>query len=465
MSAISLDEPQRVVEPAHPPMYVETVLRLFHKGATAQLQRIIGKLLPADMAQVIHASNDLEDAAELFDLVTEPLQAAKTLKELSEEYQSHIMSTCTLERAVGILEKMPPDTRSDIIGMLSPEVGDHLMNALTRESQKEVQDLLQYLPDTAGSLMTSSFFTLPADTTASAAVQAVREQPSQEFMYYVYLVDDSQRLVGVSSIRQMLLCPASKLLRDVMETRVHRVNVDTPQEEAAKLVTRHGLMAIPVVNDQGVLRGIITVDDLIDVIQDADTDAMLKSKGVDVDSNLNILTQHILSVARTRIPWLAAPFLGGLLAAWVLGLFEGTMAKVIQLSFFMPMIFGMAGNVGSQAAMVAVRGLATGVIGIGDYVRLLIKESSVGLLVGAFYGLCLSTYAYLMFKSGELAFVVGISILSNITYAGVIAATLPLMLQRMGHDPAVGGGPYVLTTIDVLGVINYLIIAALVFGF
>lgn len=465
MGMIAVDEPQRVAEPAHPPMYVETVLRLFHKGATAQLERIIGKLLPADMAQVIHSADDLEEAAELFELITDPGQAAATLKELSEEFQSHIISACTLDRAVAILENLPPDTRSDIIGMLSPEVGDHLMNALRRETQKEVQDLLQYLPDTAGSLMTSSFLAVPETTTASAAVQAVRDRPTQEFMHYVYVVDEHQRLVGVSSIRQVLLSPANRMIREVMEPRVHTVNVDTPQDEAAKLVTRYGLMAVPVVNDQGVLRGIITVDDLIHVIQEADTEAMLKSKGVDVDSNLNILTQSLISVARTRIPWLAAPFLGGLLAAWVLGIFEGTMAKVIQLSFFMPMIFGMAGNVGSQAAVVAVRGLATGVIQVGDYVKLLIKETSVGLLVGVFYGICLSVYAVLVFQSTTLAFVVGISILSNITYAGIIAATLPLLLQRLGYDPAVGGGPYVLTTIDVLGVINYLVIAALVYGF
>jgi magnesium transporter len=226
MSMISVDEPQRVAEPAHPPMYVETVLRLYHKGATTQLERIIAKLLPADIAQVIHSADDLEEAADLFEMITDPAQAARTLKELSEEYQSHIISVCTLDRAVAILENLPPDTRSDIIGMLSPEVGDHLMNALRRETQKEVQDLLQYLPETAGSLMTSSFFTLPETTTASAAVQAVREQPNQEFMYYVYVVDENQRLVGVSSIRQMLLSPANKLIRDVMETRLHTVNVD-----------------------------------------------------------------------------------------------------------------------------------------------------------------------------------------------------------------------------------------------
>lgn len=465
MSMIVVDEPQKVTDANHPPMYVETIRRLYQKGATAQLTRIMGKLLPADIALVINSSDDEDEAMDLFELITDPQQAGKTLKELNEDFQIHIISVCTLERAVPILESLPPDTRSLIIGQLPPEVGDHLMNALGKQTQKEVQDLLQYLPNTAGNLMTSQFFALAETTTAQEAIEAVRVLPSQEFVFYVYVLDEHQRLIGVSSLRQLLLSPANKLVRDIMDPRVQTVNVDTPQEEAAKLVTKQGLMAIPVVNDQGVLRGIITVDDLIDVIQDADTQDMLKTAGVDVEHKLSIMAQPFLNVARTRLPWLAAPFLGGLLAAWVLGLFEGTMAKVIQLSFFMPMIFGMAGNVGSQTAVVAVRGLATGVIKVSDYIRLLFKETKVGLLVGAFYGICLAAYAWLVFKSETLAFVVGTSILSNITYAGVIASTLPIMIQRMGRDPAIGGGPYVLTSIDVLGVINYLVIAALVYGF
>ncbi|MBF0428748.1 MAG: magnesium transporter, partial [Magnetococcales bacterium] len=336
--------------------------------------------------------------------------------------------------------------------------------ALNRETQQEVQNLLQYLPDTAGNLMTSQFFAIQETATAKEVLEALRGLPYHEFVFYVYVLDENQRLTGVSSLRKMLLSPGDKLVRDIMEERVHTVNVDTPQEEAAKLVTEMDLMAIPVINDQGVLRGIITVDDMIHVIQDADTQSMLKAVGVDSEHKLSIMSQPITSVAKTRIPWLAAPFLGGLLAAWILGAFEDTMSKVIQLSFFMPMIFGMAGNVGSQTAVVAVRGLATGAIKVSDYYALLFKETQTGLLIGCFYGLCLSGYALLVFKSTILAFVVGISILSNITYAGVIASSLPLLLQKLGHDPAVGGGPYVLTTVDVLGVINYLLIATLVYG-
>ncbi|MEO5333734.1 MAG: magnesium transporter [Magnetococcus sp. YQC-5] len=465
MSMIMVDESQNTIETNHSPMYVETIRRLYRKGANAQLSRIISKLLPGDIAMVINTTDDLDEATDIFNLITNLKQAGETLKDLREDCQIHIISICTLDRAVPILENLPPDTRSHIISKLNPEVGSHLMNALGHKTQQEVQNLLQYLPDTAGKLMTSEFFAIQETATARESLEALRGLPFHEFVFYVYVLDEHQRLTGVSSLRKLLLSPGDRQVKDIMDERVHTVNVDTPQEDAAKLVTEHNLMAIPVVNDQGMLRGIITVDDLIHVIQDADTQAMMKSVGADSDHTLSIMSEPVTSVARNRLPWLAAPFLGGLFAAWILGAFEGTMSKVIQLSFFMPMIFGMAGNVGSQTAVVAVRGLATGVIKVSDYVALLFKETKTGMLIGLFYGLCLSGYALVVFKSSTLAFVVGISILSNITYAGIIASSLPLLLQKLGHDPAIGGGPYVLTTVDVLGVINYLVIASLVYGF
>lgn len=463
MSMIVVDEPKNSVETNHSPRYVETIRRLYFKGANEQLSRIIGKLLPGDIVMVINASEDMDEAADIFNLIADPKQAGETLKALQEDFQHHIISVCTQDRAVSILESLPPDTRSQIISLLSPEAAALVMNALDHETQKEVQDLLQYLPNTAGNLMTSQFFAIQESATAGEAMEALRGFPYHEFVFYVYILDSEQRLTGVSSLRKLLLSSGSALVKNIMEQQVHAVNVDTPQEEAAKLVTQYDLMAIPVVNDQGLLRGIITVDDLIHVIQDADTESMMRAVGVDSEHKLSIITQGITSVARTRLPWLAAPFVGGLFAAWILGRFENTMAQVIQLSFFMPMIFGMAGNVGSQTAVVAVRGLATGVITVNDYFALLFKEAKTGLLIGCFYGLCLSAYALVVFKSSILAFVVGISILSNITYAGIIASSLPLLLQKLGHDPAIGGGPYVLTTVDVLGVINYLIIATVVY--
>jgi len=463
MSSLALDEIDEE-DQEEPPLYAEAIYRLYNKGATGPLTRIIGRLLPADIAQVINSARDPKEAMDLFELVTDPKEAGATIKEVDEELQHHILNHLPVETAVPILESLPPDTRSQLIGSLSPILGERLMSAMRLDTKEEVEELLQYLPETAGSLMNSRFFAVLESSTAGDCILALRGLASYELVFYVYVYDEVNRLTGVTSLRQLILAPPDKPVKEIMNTRVHRVNVNTPQDEVAKEVTVHHLLAIPVVDDTGELCGIVTVDDLIHVIQDADTQAMIKqATGRSGDSKLNIMTKHFVEVARGRLPWLAVPFLGGLAAAYILSYFEHTMAAVIQLSFFMPMIFGMAGNVGSQAATVAVRGLATRTIHVRDWARLLFKEISVGMLIGGFYALCLSSYAYLVFDSSTLAFVVGISILSNITYAGVIAASLPLLIQRLGHDPAIGGGPYVLTAIDVLGVINYLFIATTVY--
>jgi len=393
--------------------------------------------------------------------------AAEVMATLTPQMLADVVREADTTRLAPILNQLPPDDLVDFIGKLDEELSAKVTSLLTKDSKEDLEDLLQYDPNSAGGIMTTDYFTMTDDSRVEQAVEAIRSRADMEdvgMVYYIYVTNNHGRLMGVVSLRQLLLAHPAKLLRDVMNPRIISARTSDSQETVAKLVDKYRLLAIPVVDDTGELCGIVTVDDLIHVIQDADTQAMIKqATGRSGDSKLNIMTKHFVEVARGRLPWLAVPFLGGLAAAYILSYFEHTMAAVIQLSFFMPMIFGMAGNVGSQAATVAVRGLATRTIHVRDWTRLLIKEISVGMLIGGFYALCLSSYAYLVFDSSTLAFVVGISILSNITYAGVIAARLPLLIQRLGHDPAIGGGPYVLTAIDVLGVINYLFIATTVY--
>ena len=459
---VSVEETTDTEAADAPPQYMEAIERLYRKGGIAQLAPIIDKLLPADIAGIIASARDNVEGKAIFALISSAKKAGLVLNELEEGQQKYILSTGSQERMVAILEELPADLRSRLISRLNSKTGERLMTGMGMEKQKEINTLLQYLPGTAGSIMSFRFLSLPESTPAAAAVQAVRALSSGEIIFYVYVVDDQQRLTGVTSLRHILLAQPDEMLRDFMNPRVFSVNTSTHQETVAQEVTRHGLLAMPVLDDRGVLRGIVSVDDVLHVIQDVATQAMLKKAGV--DPRFDIMATPFFAVARSRIPWLFMPFLGGLVAAFMLRQFEHTLSAVIQLSFFMPMIFGMAGNVGSQAATVAVRNLATGNIKVSQYFKLLIKEISVGLLIGGFYGLCLALYALFVFNSTTLAFTVGISILSNITYAGIIASSIPMLLQKMGADPAIGGGPYVLTAIDVLGVINYLLMATVIYG-
>ncbi|MEO5348202.1 MAG: magnesium transporter [Magnetococcus sp. YQC-3] len=460
MSAIVANEP--IAAAPKQLMYAETIHRLYRKGDAVPLGRIIEKLTPTDVAQVINSSLDPKEAMDLFLLINSPMQASLAIKDLSEEFQNYIFSHCDQKLASDILERMSPEARVRLINNLSSSVGNRLMESLQNTMQIDVKNMQSYQPNTAGSLMTSRFFTLPHTTTASQAARLVRELSAHTKVFYAYITDEQNRLVGVCSLRQLLLSNADRPIREIVDPDVYTVTPGTPQRDVAKKVTRNRLLAIPVVNDQGVMCGIITINELIHVIRAADTYSMQKIS--ELYAKLDVMSHPFHQIAFTRIPWLVAPFMGGLAAAFILSYYEHTLATVIQLSFFMPMIFGMAGNVSNQATTVAIRGLATGAIKVSDYLKLLAKEVSVGLLVGGFYGGCLSVYALAVFKSGTLAFVVGVSILSNIVYAGVIAASLPILLQKLGHDPAAGGGPYVLTAVDVLGVINYLIIATVTYG-
>ncbi|MBF0461453.1 MAG: magnesium transporter [Magnetococcales bacterium] len=460
--AVAVEETVDPEATDEPPLYMEAIERLYRKGGIAQLAPIIDKLLPADIAGIISSARDDAEAKAIFELISSAKKAGLSLNELDEGRQKYILSNCSQARIVTILEELPADLRSRLISRLNTVTGERLMTGMGMEKQREINALLQYLPGTAGSIMSLRFFALPESTTAADAVRTVRTLPSGEIIFYVYVVDAQNRLTGVTSLRHILLAQPDDLLKEFMNAHVFSVNTGTRQEKAAQDITRHGLLAMPVLDDRGVLRGIITVDDVLHVIQDIATQAMLKKAGI--NPRFDIMSTPFFAVAKSRIPWLFMPFLGGLVAAFLLKQFEHTLAAVIQLSFFMPMIFGMAGNVGSQAATVAVRNLATGKIRVHQYFKLLIKEIYVGLLIGGFYGLCLALYALFVFKSATLALTVGVSILSNITYAGIIASSIPMLLQKMGADPAIGGGPYVLTTIDVLGVINYLLMATVIYG-
>jgi magnesium transporter len=247
-------------------------------------------------------------------------------------------------------------------------------------------------------------------------------------------------------------------LREVMNPRVIKVQTDAKQEAVANLVDKYRLLAIPVVDERNLLVGMVTVDDVIEVIESETTKEMLRMAGT---SESEILVQSPFKIARIRLPWLLAAFGGGLAATGVIQQFEEILSKVLALSAFLPVIMGMAGNVGVQSATVAVRGLATGSLELRHIGKVVFKELRVGLLLGIFYGVVLGVYGWFVFDSTSLGEVVGLTILANMTGAAVLAIVLPMFFHRIGTDPAIATGPFVTTAIDVLGVLNYFAIATL----
>jgi magnesium transporter len=275
-------------------------------------------------------------------------------------------------------------------------------------------------------------------------------------------VDESDRLLGVVSLRQLVVVKPNTPLKDFMARDIFSVRTDTDQEEVAKLVARYDILAVPVVDDQNKLVGIVTVDDVIDIFRREATEDILKMAGVGEDF---LETQSILKSTRVRLPWLFASCLGGVLASMVISHFEGGLSHFIFLAPFIPVITGMGGNVGAQSSTIVVRGLATGRLDVRDIWSVVSKQLTVGVILGLIYGGFLGVVARFRFhqdvSAGLLALVVGISVICSMSIAALMGSLVPMVFRRINIDPAVASGPFISTSIDVVGIFIYLSIATI----
>jgi len=438
----------------------DTVERLYRRGAVRPLKRVLSKLHPADLAAVCALLPDAH-VIPVFDAIPDIELAAEVLMELDDRDRENIFEEKRIEDLVPILEQLPPEELTDLIQELDPDKAQHLLALLEHESKQEVEDLMRFTPDTAGGIMTTDYFSLSEDVSVEDAISKVRHSYDVEMVFYLYVTDAEEHLAGVVSLRQLLLANADQSLHDIMNSRVISVHTSTSQEDVAGRVDNYQLLAIPVVDDDNVLVGMVTVDDVIEVIEEVTTRNMLRMAGTNESETQ---TESPIKIAQIRLPWLLAAFIGGLLATAVVKQYESMLMQVLALSAFLPVVMGMAGNVGVQAATVAVRSLATGALSLEDAGAELFKELRVGLLLGLFYGLALAAFSWIFFDNIQLAEVVGLTLLVNMGAAAVLAILLPLLFHRVGIDPAIATGPFVTTAVDVLGVLNYFMIASLIMG-
>ncbi|HPT50221.1 MAG TPA: magnesium transporter [Accumulibacter sp.] len=439
---------------------VETIDRLYHRDAKAPLQKMIARIHPADMAAIFD-DLPIEHVTDIFYSIPDMTMASDVFGQLSPDLRTHIIGESSTDKLARVLECLPPDDLADVMGKLPEEQREQVMSLLGRESKDEIENLLQYDPNSAGGIMTTDFFSLSHTLTVEEAVANIRSREDVEMVFYLYLTDEAGCLVGVVSLRQLLLNRPDAPLHKIMNRRVMKVTTSTDQTKVAMLVEKYRLLAMPVVDDNNVLVGMVTVDDVIDVIEEETTRDILKMAGT---SESETMTHSAFKIAGIRLPWLLAAFIGGLAATAVIGQYEEILGQVLVLSAFLPVVMGMAGNVGVQSATVAVRGLATGAIDVRDTLPLVLKELRVGLVLGGFYGCILALYGYFVHHSVHLGQVVGLTILGNMTGAALLAVLLPMIFQRMKVDPAVATGPFVTTAIDILGVLNYFMIASWIYN-
>ena len=440
---------------------VESIKRLLRRGATTHLGNIVNKTHAADLSAVFR-SLSLMQQRKLFDMITDIEQKGILFSELDEDTFLDLIEEMKLEDIAEILEQMPTDDVADLLGRLPEEKSDAILEKMKKAESEEVEGLLRYEDDTAGGIMVPDFIALAEDVTAKDAIESLQKEHSEvEMPFYLYVVDDYGKLVGVSSLRQLVLVPPDTPLKEFMATDVFSAQTSMDQEEVAKIVARYDILAVPVVDQTNRLVGIVTVDDVIDIFRREATEDILKMAGVGEEF---VETKSVLKSTRTRLPWLFASCVGGVIAILIIGKYEGTLHKIAALAAFIPVIMGMGGNIGTQSSTIVVRGLATGRIHIRDLWSVVFKELSIGFILGLVYGLLIGTVAQVSYRMEVLAISVCFAVISSMSVAALIGSLVPMGFARINIDPAVATGPFVTTAIDIISVSFYFMIATALLG-
>ena len=438
----------------------DTYRRLLRRQARTNLIKLTSKTHPADLATVFRYFSD-EEQIEIFSLMNENEHTAEFLSELDDALVNDLLSNETLERIAAIIKRAPTNDQSGILNALGQEKAQAVLELLELEEQEEIAEIMGYPEDSAGALMNTEVFTLHEGITAGDAIKTLQDQEEAEMVFYLYITDDDDRLVGVISLRTLTTTPSTTTLKDIMIKNVHSIRPETDQEDVARIVAQYNFLAVPVIDPDSHLLGIVTVDDVVDVIREEATEDFLQMAGAGKDRE--ILLKSSWENAKTRLPWLFASGIGGIIAASLIGIFENMLENIIALAAFIPVVLGMGGNIATQSSTIIVRGMATGRVNIGGEIKLIIKEMKVGLMLGILYGILLGIFANILFSDapGSLGIVVGLSICISMIVAATVGTVIPLILRKMDIDPAVATGPFVTTIIDILGVLFYFLIAGL----
>jgi magnesium transporter len=421
------------------------------------LKELLDEMRPADVADLIEHL-DQDERLFIFELL-KPEGAGEVLLEMEAPVQERILGDLDNQIIMKIIQELDSDDAADLVGDLPEERARTIIETVGGSISRDLKKLLPYPEDSAGGIMALEFVAVNAGSTIQEAIERIREKREEvENIYYVFVVDDHQRLAGVVSLKNLLLEPPSRKVEEIMNPQVVSTYVYSDQEEVAHLVKKYDLVSIPVVDEHHRLVGRITHDDIIDVIEEEADEDIAFMAGV---INQEIAEESPIKISRARLPWLIVGLFGGILAAVVIHQFEASIEKVVALSFFFPVIMAMGGNTGTQAATVAVRGLATGDISVMNIGKRIWMELKVALVNGVICGILLSLIVGVWLSSLVLGMVVGVALIVIILTSGLVGASVPLMLKKMEIDPALATGPFVTTSNDIISLFIYLTLVTL----
>ncbi|MFC6334403.1 magnesium transporter [Paenibacillus septentrionalis] len=433
------------------------VIKYLKEAKMNEFHVLLDELQPYDIAQIYEVLPAKHQNRFLSFLNTS--QLADILQELDKEQQQKFLNKLGVEKALDVMDEMDNDDLANLLEELSPENKESFLASMKAEESQVIQNLMNYPPETAGRLMTDRFVWIPYHYSVRDVVDKLKEYAEiAETINYLYVIDDEKKLIGVVSYRDLILAEADEQIKNIMYERVISVTVDTDQEQAARMIERYDFLAVPVVDHNNVLVGIVTVDDMIDVVMKEAAEDIEKlsasGKNIDFDTKAPI-------AAFRRLPWLILLLFIGIVSGTIVSIFEETLEKVVALAFFMPMIAGMTGNTGTQSLAVVVRGLITKDINKKIVAKLIFRELSVGIMIGVICGLLISIIAFIWQGDAILGLVVGSTLVITLIIGTLAGTIIPLLLHKFKVDPAVASGPLITTLNDILSLFIYFGIATI----
>src|SRR5699024_7065738 len=365
--------------------------------------------------------------------------------------------------ATDVFNHMFTDDVANFLSEINDQRAEEILERMDGKKAEKVYSILKYADETAGAIMTKELISISSTQTVGDVLDKLRDEaPDAEIVYYLYVVDPEGVLVGVVSLRDLIIAMPDELIEDIMNTHAVSVVEDLDQEEVGKLIQKYDFLAVPVVSKENRLLGIVTVDDVMDILEEEMTEdfgEISATKGA-TDVNLSAFT-----AAKKRSPWIIALMFFGMITGGVIGRFEDTLESVVLLAVFIPMIMDSGGNVGTQSLAVSVRGLALGTIEKGSFFRMIRREFSTGALIGLLCMILITILVTFIYGNTMLGAIVGVSILITLSISAVIGSVIPLIINKMKIDPAVASGPFITTINDIVGLLIYFSIATYLMDF
>lgn len=436
---------------------LERLREIMDDETTVQLKEELNNYHVADLADIFQEMKP-EERLQCFKLL-DLEKAADLVEYLSPQLQVELLGDIDEEVASKIITKLPHDAAADVLGDMEEDESETYLDKLPQKFSAEVRELLTYNEDTAGGIMNPSVLTVNIDMTVQDVLSHIRKKAEQDNMelYYVYVVDKQNHLLGVVSLRKLMTSPIKKKVEDIMISDIVKLHVDDYQDYIADVFMKYQYNALPVVDLYNRLKGMITWDDVQDIVEEETTETIYQSSGISTElaDEDEILSGNIFNAVKARTPWLFITLIGEFIAVNVAHHFDSTLSALPIVAIFMPLLAGLGGNIGTQSITLMVRGLSTGQVTLSSSLYHILREMLIGLCIGIFFGSITTLVTYGWQHNIELGIVVGLAMAINMTMATIIGTFTPFALKTVNIDPAVASGPVIATTIDVIGLAVY----------